>query len=377
MPHRVGGNHNCGATFCQVFQSKYYSIAMKTRFVLFISFLSFQTLLLAQGVGIPSKTGGIGFGNLSRFTGIRFNWADKNLEKVNGINVTVWQTKSDSDQTGAVNGLAVGLPIAMGSETQKGLGVGIFGVGARQSLSGIYLGGLGVGAGGNVKGIAVGGLGVGTGGDLKGLNVGGLGAGAGGNVAGINIGGLGIGAGGNLSGFSFGGLGAGSGKNVSGITIGGLGVGAGGDLKGLSIGGVGVGSGGEVTGITIGGVGVGSGKEVKGLAIAGIGVGAPKVRAIVVSLASGGNDVGGLIINPAVLQVGSKTSEDAVMGGLSVSAFNYIRGMQKGVTIGVFNYTRKQKGLQIGVLNYVKENPKGLRCLPLFNMRFGKKAEDQ
>lgn len=41
--------------------------------------------------------------------------------------------------------------------------------------------------------------------------------------------------------------------------------------------------------------------------------------------------------------------------------------------MGVVNYTDKIKGVQLGLINIVKENPKGLRVLPLFNTRFGKK----
>jgi hypothetical protein len=52
-----------------------------------------------------------------------------------------------------------------------------------------------------------------------------------------------------------------------------------------------------------------------------------------------------------------------------------IKGTQKGITIGVFNYARKQRGFQLGLLNYVKDNPKGLRLLPIFNTHFGKGEE--
>lgn len=332
----------------------------------------------SQGIGIPSKHGGIGFGNLPKFSGIRFNFIDKNIEKISGINISIWQPKEDTVQTGTITGLSVGLPMAMGSENRNGVGLGIFGVGAKKNLSGINLGGLGVGAGGDVTGINVGGLGIGGGGDIKGISIGGLGAGSGGSVTGINIGGLGVGAGESLKGFSFGGLGVGAGGKVTGISIGGLGVGAGGDLSGLSIGGIGVGSGGSVKGIAAALVGIGAGTEIKGLAIAAIGVGSPRMRAIIVSPTAGGNDIKGLFIVPAYLQVGNKNSteeDNVVMKGISISAFNHIRGVQKGLTFGVFNYTRSQRGLQIGVLNYVKDNPKGLRLLPFFNAHFRNRSE--
>ncbi|MEQ8425689.1 MAG: hypothetical protein RIA63_13320, partial [Cyclobacteriaceae bacterium] len=63
------------------------------------------------------------------------------------------------------------------------------------------------------------------------------------------------------------------------------------------------------------------------------------------------------------------------MKGASVSAFNHVKGTQKGVTIGIFNYARKQRGFQIGLLNYVKDNPRGLRLLPIFNFHFKDKGD--
>ncbi len=345
-----------------------------------ISFNSFS-----QGVGVPSRKAGIGFGNMPVFSGLRFNFRDKNIEKVNGINVTVWQPKNEEEQTGTVNGISVGLPLAMGTENRNGIGVGILGVGARNNLSGIHIGGLGVGAGGDVKGLNVGGLGVGTGGDLKGINVGGLGAGAGGSVTGINIGGLGIGAGEDLKGFSFALLGAGAGSSVKGITIAGLGVGAGEKLSGITVGGLGVGAGGTVSGITIGGLGVGAGEQLKGLVVSLIAAGSPEVKAIAVAPVVGSINMKGLIIAPAYMKVGytrknmqadgeeTRENEEGSFKGIGISAFNQIKGSLNGVTIGAVNYTHTIKGIQIGIINIVKENPKGLRVLPIFNMRFGKK----
>lgn len=342
-------------------------------------FLSTSFILtgLAQGFGIPSKTAGIGFGNLPKFSGVRFNFIDRDVQTINGINTTIWMPKDEDAMSGNVSGLALGVPIAA-SGSIHGLGIGVLGVGARRNLYGINAGGLGVGAGGNVKGINVGGLGVGAGGNLWGINVGGLGVGSGGRVTGINVGGLGVGAGSHLYGINIGGLGVGSGGDVSGINVGGLGVGAGGSLSGINIGGVGVGSGGKVKGITIGGIGVGAGESVNGLAVAFIGVGSPTVRGIVIAPAAGGNNVSGFMIVPAYFRVGdSKKDSDsdndgpsATMKGVSISVFNQTFGHYNGVSIGVVNWTRSQRGFQLGLLNYVKNNPRGLKLLPIFNTSF-------
>ena len=120
---------------------------------------------------------------------------------------------------------------------------------------------------------------------------------------------------------------------------------------------------------------MGAGKDGRGIAIAIVGIGAPKLRALTISGAAGGNDLAGVFITPGYLQVGDKHSDEdeVTMNGASVSAFNNVKGTQKGVTIGIFNYAKKQRGIQLGLLNYVKDNPKGLRLLPVFNTHFGGK----
>ncbi len=346
-----------------------------------VLFLVLSLTSFAQGVGIPTEAAGIGFGNLPMFSGMRFNYADKRVKKIRGINITIWQTKHDSLQTGSMSGLSLGLPLAIGTDSRTGVSIGALGTGAKSDMKGVSVGGLGVGAGGNLKGINLGGLGIGAGGSLTGINIGGLGAGSGGSVAGINLGGLGIGAGGDLTGLTFGGLGAGAGDDVKGVIIGGLGVGAGGDVKGLSISGVGLGAGGQLKGINIAGIGLGAGAEVSGLAIAGVGVASPKLNAIVIAPAAATMEAKGLMVTPVYLQVGgskarwsdSGESAGSTFKGIAISAYNNIRGEQKGLSIGVFNYADHQKGFQLGLLNYVKDNPKGLRLLPIFNTRFARK----
>ncbi len=56
--------------------------------------------------------------------------------------------------------------------------------------------------------------------------------------------------------------------------------------------------------------------------------------------------------------------------GFSASAFNYFKGSQNGVSIGIVNYAYHLNGIQIGLINYVKNNPKGLKILPIINFNF-------
>ena len=53
--------------------------------------------------------------------------------------------------------------------------------------------------------------------------------------------------------------------------------------------------------------------------------------------------------------------------GLAVSAYNDIRGVNRGITIGIYNYARTSPGMQFGLLNFVRDNPGSLRLLPLVN----------
>jgi hypothetical protein len=119
-------------------------------------------------------------------------------------------------------------------------------------------------------------------------------------------------------------------------------------------------------GIAVGGLGVGSGGLIRGLAIGGLGVGAPRIRGAVAGPVAGGKDVRGLVVAPAYFEV----RPDGHMTGLSVSAFNRIRGEQRGLAIGIVNYAESLHGLQIGLLNWAENNPSGLKILPVANAHF-------
>lgn len=285
----------------------------------------------AQGVGVPSSTWGLWFGNSSEFTGLRFNFRDKHVQRVTGINLTLWSPRDENDAS-VITGLSLGpLP---GGGTMRGLQLGIFGVIGMKRLVGV--------------------------------NVGTLGLGAGGDIIGLNVGGLGLGAGGRLLGLNVGGLGAGSGRGMAGINLGGLGLGTGGDLSGLNVGGLGVGAGGAVSGFTVAALGVGAGRSVNGLTIAGLAVGAPTVRGLSIAGVVGGQTLIG--VHVAVASV--HAVEGGRMLGLAVSPVNYIKGAQVGVAIGVVNYAWSVRGVQLGLVNIVRDNPAPLKVLPVFNTGF-------
>lgn len=307
-----------------------------------------------QSLDLTVNQTGLSIGDSRFVRGVRLNFRDRRMERVIGVNATLWSPYNDA-RGGVVQGLALGLPVT-GARRIEGAGIGILGIGTDGDFRGIGVGGIGIGAGGDARGIMLGGFGVGSGGNVSGLTIGGFGAGAGGDIRGITIGGFG----------------AGSGGSIEGITIGGFGAGAGGSVRGLTIGGFGAGAGGDITGITIGGFGAGAGGTMRGLAIGGFGAGAPRIRGIVLSgIAAGGHDVYAGVLSPLYFKIESE--RDGPMGrmkGVSVSSFNHIKGEQFGLSVGLLNYAWELHGWQVGVLNYARNNPPGLRLLPLFNKRW-------
>ncbi len=316
---------------------------------------------LAQSLDFTVKGYGLSIGNSVNVNGIRINLRDTRLEKVNGLNVTFWKPKEPA--AGTVNGLSVG--ILPGAEHLNGLSLGI-GIEGGRTISGIAVGVLGLGAGERISGLAIGGLGLGAGGNIEGIAIGGLGLGSGGSLTGIMLGGLGVGSGNDIKGLAFSGIGVGSGKNMQGIAVGGIGVGAGESLTGFSAALIGVGAGRDLTGWTVAGIGIGAGRTITGVSIAGIGIGAHTYRGVAIAATIGSLDFTGLAIAPAYFRI----QPEGTFTGLSISAFNHIRGNQHGLTIGIFNFANRLSGLQLGVLNYNKSNPKWLRLLPLFNANF-------
>lgn len=327
---------------------------------LLVAFPSF-----AQGLDLTVNHVGLAIGEVPRVTGLRLNYRDRKLERVDGVNATIWTPYGDGG-TGVVNGLALGVPVT-GAARINGIGAGILGVGARDRLRGIGVGAAGVGSGGALEGIMVGGLGVGSGGDITGIGVGGLGLGSGGSLHGAFVGGLGVGSGQDIVGIVVGGLGAGASRDIKGIVVGGAGVGAAGEVKGIAIGGLGVGAGGDLTGLAIGGIGVGSGGKLRGVAIGGLGAGAEDVR----GLALAGFGAGARDVRGALVSLGWNRLEHGTLRGVSISSFNQMKGAQRGLAIGIVNYAEELHGVQIGLLNIARNNSPGTRVLPLINAHRG------
>ena len=97
-----------------------------------------------QSLDLTMRNYGISIGDSRQTNGLRLNFRDRHLRRVNGINATIWMPREPA--RGQVNGLALGLPMT-GAENISGAAIGVFGVGAENSLHGIAMGLVGVGAG--------------------------------------------------------------------------------------------------------------------------------------------------------------------------------------------------------------------------------------
>jgi len=326
--------------------------------------LAVPCVILGQSLDIPSKKWGLSFGNSREFSGLRFNFRDGGVRRVTGVNITLWQPRKDN-QEAVIEGISLGL--IPGGAHLRGIQFGLLGVAAEKSGSGINLGGLGLGAGEDLRGINFGGIGAGAGGSMTGLNIGGIGIGAGHSVTGITIGGIGAGSGDNMTGINIGGIGIGAGHNVTGITIGGLGAGAGDNMTGINIAGLGLGAGKRLSGINLSGLAAGAGERMAGLTVCGLAAGAKEIN----GLTLGGLAVGGEILKGVHLAGGMvHVVKDGRLIGFAGSPFNYIRGSQTGLSIGIVNYAFRVKGIQLGLINIVRDNPRYLKVLPVFNTSF-------
>lgn len=287
---------------------------------------------------------GVSIGNSREWTGLRLNLADRQVRRVNGVNLTAWMPRDNPEFE--MNGVAVGL-FAPGAHRINGVALGGLGVVATDQINGVAVSGIatlahqrlrGVGLGGiatvgdhGIDGIAGGTLVVLSEGDVRGITGSALFSIVEGRHTGVSaaIGAAytdGVLTGASLSTFVTAVKGESRGVVASGLLVYGQ------RLNGL-----------QAAGLLL------LADTASGITVGGLGVQAGRVRGLSAALAR---------------------VHASALDGVSVSTWNDVRGTQRGLAIGLFNYARDLHGVQIGVLNYVRNNRKGLRLLPLFNTRF-------
>jgi hypothetical protein len=92
-----------------------------------------------------------------------------------------------------------------------------------------------------------------------------------------------------------------------------------------------------------------SGTSIRGITAAGYRVRAPNVDGISAA-------------------IGMMRTEN--LRGFSLAGYNEVRGVQAGVTVGIYNSAEVLNGVQIGLLNRAKNNAPPFRWLPLINAHF-------
>jgi len=152
-----------------------------------------------RAFSFPFGKAGISIGNSYTFNGIRFNFADSNVQRINGLNLTLWtKYKSVYNKDATINGISLGVFPTV--KRMQPVNIFILGAAGVEYLNGISIAGIGI-ASGNINGVCIGGAMLG-GEKINGLTLSGL--------------------------FSY------SEKHFSGMTISGLAVLSRGDINGLS-----------------------------------------------------------------------------------------------------------------------------------------------
>lgn len=271
---------------------------------------------------------GVSFGSAPRWTGLRFNWRDRYLDRIDGVNVTLW--KPGDHVGGSVNGVALGLGPRAGY--LRGVSIGLLGVLPERAAYGVTIGGLGIVADGSVTGLNAGLLGIVTEGRADGLSVTGLGLVTEGGALGINIAGLGVVSEGTLAGINLAGLGLVAERGIHGLNAALLGVVTERELRGITVTGLGAVAEGNMVGLTVGGLGVVSNRAIQGVAA-------------------------------ALLKVDTQN-----LAGVSVAGWTRVRNEQRGLSLGLFNQAEELHGVQLGLLNFAGNNHGLARWLPLVNL---------
>jgi hypothetical protein len=269
------------------------------------------------------RTYGLSFGNAPKWTGLRFNWQDDDLQRIRGLNLSVLG-KSTSDSS--LQGLSFYL---LGGEVGhlQGVHLATFWSGATSSVTGAQLSPIASTSDGKVDGLQLGLLWSragpwwlrwgreplgpsGSTAPIRGLQIGGLLASAE-EVRGLQL---------SLTNLA---------QHMRGVQLGFInlsdrrwGVSAGWVNASLE----------SMTGFHVAAANFAGGRDWR-------------------------RDAEGVVVMTGQLK------------GVYIGAFN-MTGTMKGLSVGIFNHAENLSGIQIGLINHVASNPPWARWLPLVNARF-------
>ncbi len=169
-----------------------------------------DTLSNSKALNLPFRKYGLSIGNSNDFNGIRINFIDKNVKRINGLNVTFWSNNAlrfdrwlnEGNDSSVINGISMGIIPTAGS--MQPINLGLMGVRTSpKNLNGLSAGGTYILSAGNINGLSISGLLTQTG-VINGIAVSGL------FVAGIQ----------GINGLAIGGLAVSSDtKNINGVAL--------------------------------------------------------------------------------------------------------------------------------------------------------------
>lgn len=277
-----------------------------------------SALVVAGGSDAATNLGvggaGISFGNSTDWRGLRFNFVDRGVIRVEGVNL-----------------------IAAGSETgnpdarYRGLTVGLYS-GMGRSFSGITIAP-------GIQGKSISGLSLSLVQQAKD------------RLAGIH---------------------------VSGVILGSDDFHVDSRIQGLTVGGFCVMTSGSISGITVGGVFVGARKSVSGVSVGGFTVATPKATGLTLGLWSvyaqrnrgmsfAYFEVGARELRGVAMSTFRVRAED--LQGVGIASYVHA-DRATGLMIAIVNRTRELHGVQLGLLNFAGNNGGWRRLLPIANAHF-------
>jgi hypothetical protein len=132
----------------------------------FISLYAQETSSNGKALNIPARKFGLSIGNSYHFTGIRINFADHDVKKINGINLSLW-FRQFKNEGSVYNGINAGIfPIG---GTMRPLSLGVVSLGCKDKAGGLSITGGMIGAGA-INGISVSGIGAAVKESINGLS---------------------------------------------------------------------------------------------------------------------------------------------------------------------------------------------------------------
>jgi len=370
----TGYTGNPGRTDCRI-----RKVARMRRIAFFALLAGMVSPCLAQARTLPIERGeractscrsldlaingfGVSFGNSTRFTGLRFNLVDRDVEEIKGINLTFWKPRENPNAV--IRGITLGL-VAPEADRIEGISAGAVAVVGGSGISGISAAGLAVVSDGGIAGMAFGGLATVAEGGAGGLVAGGLASVIDGRMTGACIGGLASVVEGSMTGLSFGGLASVTEGGFSGISFGGLASVIEGPTAGISLGGLASVTEGGLSGISAGGLASVVEGDVVGVMAAGL-------ACVTDQRLSGFGAAGctvrsGEISGAALAGAYVKAHE---LSGFSAATVNYFDEYQVGLSIGIVNIAERLNGIQLGIINIARNNSPPFKVLPLINAHF-------